>query len=142
MQIRTTGGKLKKCDLTLHWPEKMTFIATATKRVEAEKIAAALACLKLKVSIILRNYHVCVATVYICTKNRVQEMELLDKNNNPLTHARYHREEVKEAVEREKQPLSIDIPTHLQEKMRQYLAEVNLHLRHYFTAFLFGLTYI
>lgn len=56
-------------------------------------------------------------------------MELLDKDNNPLTHAKYHREEVKEAVEREKQPLSIDVPTHLKEQMRQYLAEVSFHLR-------------
>lgn len=56
-------------------------------------------------------------------------MELLDKNNNPLTHAKYHREEVKEAVEREKQPLSIDVPTYLEEQIRQYLAEVSYHLR-------------
>lgn len=56
-------------------------------------------------------------------------MELLDKNNNPLTHAKYHREEVKEAVEREKQPLFIDVPTYLEKQMRQYLAEVSFHLR-------------
>lgn len=56
-------------------------------------------------------------------------MELLDKNNNPLTHAKYHREEVKEAVEREKQPLFIDVPTYLEEQMRQYLAEVSFPLR-------------
>lgn len=56
-------------------------------------------------------------------------MELLDKNNNPLTHAKYHREEVKEAVEREKQPLSIVVPAYLEEQMRQYLSEVSSHLR-------------
>lgn len=56
-------------------------------------------------------------------------MELLDKNNNPLTHAKYHREEVKEAVEREKQPVSIDVPTYLEEQMRQYIAEVSFHLK-------------
>lgn len=55
-------------------------------------------------------------------------MELLDKNNNPLTHAKYHREEVKEAVEREKQPLSIFVPTHVEKQMRQYLAEVSSDL--------------
>lgn len=54
-------------------------------------------------------------------------MELLDKNNNPLSHAKYHREEVKEAVEREKQPLFMDVPTSLKEKMREYLAEVCFH---------------
>lgn len=51
MQYRTTGGKLKKCELTLHWPEEMTFSATASNRVTAEKRAAALACVKLKVRI-------------------------------------------------------------------------------------------
>lgn len=58
-------------------------------------------------------------------------MELLDKNNNPLTHAKYHQEEVKEAVERERQPLFIDVPTHLKEKMREYLEEVSFHLAHF-----------
>lgn len=52
MQFRTTGGKLKKCELTLHWPEENTFIATASNRVAAEKGAAALACLALKVGVI------------------------------------------------------------------------------------------
>lgn len=56
-------------------------------------------------------------------------MELVDKNNNPLTHAKYHREEVKEAVQRDKQPLSLAVPTYLEEQMRQYLAEVSFHLR-------------
>lgn len=65
---------------------------------------------------------------YICLNQMVQEMELLDKNNNPLTHAKYHREELKEAVEREKQPLSIDISTSLERQMREYLAEVSFHL--------------
>lgn len=60
-------------------------------------------------------------------KHLVQEMELLDKNNNPLSHAKYHREEVKEAVEREKQPLFMDVPTSLKEEMREYLAEVCFH---------------
>lgn len=55
-------------------------------------------------------------------------MELLDKNNNPLSHAKYHREDVKEAVEREKQPLFMDVPMSLKEKMREYLAEVCFHL--------------
>lgn len=63
MQFRTTGGKLKKCELTLHWPEEMTFIATASKRVTAEKMAAALACLKLKVRIILGKLHYAFANV-------------------------------------------------------------------------------
>ncbi|XP_074544347.1 ATP-dependent RNA helicase DHX30 [Halichoeres trimaculatus] len=99
MQFRTTGGKLKNCELTLHWPEKMTFSATAKNRVAAEKKAAALACMKLK------------------------ELELLDDNNNPLTHAKYHREEVKEAGERDRRPFSLRVPEYLEDKMREYLAQ-------------------
>ncbi|XP_026169067.1 ATP-dependent RNA helicase DHX30 isoform X1 [Mastacembelus armatus] len=99
MHFRTTGGKLKKCELTLHWPEELTFTATASNRVTAEKTAAALACMKMK------------------------ELELLDKDNNPLTHAKYHREKVKEAGERERRPLSLEIPKYLQEHMREYLTQ-------------------
>ncbi|KAI3374318.1 hypothetical protein L3Q82_006157 [Scortum barcoo] len=99
MQYRTTGGKIKKCELTLHWPEEMTFSGTATNRVRAEKIAAALACMKLK------------------------ELELLDKDNNPLTHAKYHREMVREAGERERRPFPLEIPEYLEEHMREYLAQ-------------------
>lgn len=51
MQFRTSGGKLKKCDLTLFWPEKLVFTATASRRVTAERKAAALACMKLKVKV-------------------------------------------------------------------------------------------
>lgn len=51
LQFRTTGGKLKKCELTLLWPEEITFTAKAGSRAAAEKRAAALACMKLKVSI-------------------------------------------------------------------------------------------
>uniref|UniRef100_A0A3P9HNX1 ATP-dependent RNA helicase DHX30 n=1 Tax=Oryzias latipes TaxID=8090 RepID=A0A3P9HNX1_ORYLA len=99
MQFRTSGGKLKKCDLTLFWPEKLVFTATASRRVTAERKAAALACMKLK------------------------ELELLDKDNNPLTHAKYHREKVKEAGERERRPLPLKIPEYLEESMRDYLAQ-------------------
>lgn len=138
VQFQTTKGKLKKCELTLYWPEEMTFTATATNKMAAEKMAAALACLKLKVRIVVffggGSYFV--ATVYICIEPLVQEMGLLDKNNKPMTHAKYHREEVKEAAEREKQPLFIDVPTHLKEKMRRYLEEVSFHLTH-FIRFLF-----
>ncbi|XP_072219870.1 ATP-dependent RNA helicase DHX30 [Leuresthes tenuis] len=99
MQFRTLGGKVKKCELTLLWPEEMSFTATASSRVAAEKKAAALACMKLK------------------------ELELLDKNNNPLTHAKYHREKVKEAGERERRPLPLQVPEYLKQNMRGYLAQ-------------------
>ncbi|KAM8727254.1 ATP-dependent RNA helicase DHX30 [Acanthopagrus schlegelii] len=99
LQFRTTGGKLKKCELTMRWPEKMTFSATARNRVTAEKSAAALACMKLK------------------------ELELLDEDNNPLTHARYHKQKVKEAGERERRPVPLEVPQHLEQQMREYLAQ-------------------
>ncbi|KAM7379417.1 hypothetical protein PAMP_004968 [Pampus punctatissimus] len=99
VQFRTTGRKVKTCTLTLSWPQDMTFTATANNQAMAEKRAAALACMKLK------------------------ELELLDKNNNPLTHAKYNHEIVKEAGEREKRPLSLEIPEYLAEHMRKYLAQ-------------------
>ncbi|XP_040000586.1 ATP-dependent RNA helicase DHX30 [Xiphias gladius] len=99
MKFRTTGGKQKKCELTLHWPEEMTFTATASNRVTAEKKAAALACMTLK------------------------ELQLLDKNNNPLTHAKYHHEKVREAGERERRPLPLEVPKYLEIHMREYLAQ-------------------
>uniref|UniRef100_A0A667XYK1 RNA helicase n=1 Tax=Myripristis murdjan TaxID=586833 RepID=A0A667XYK1_9TELE len=99
IQFRTMGGKLKKCELTLHWPERMTFTGTAGNRVTAEKRAAALACMKLK------------------------ELELLDQDNNPLTHAKYHREQVKASGERERRPFPLNVPEYLEERMREYLTQ-------------------
>ncbi|KAM8850628.1 ATP-dependent RNA helicase DHX30 [Spinachia spinachia] len=99
LQFKTAGGKVKKCELTLHWPQEMKFFATAGNRLAAEQAAAALACVKLK------------------------ELQLLDKNDKPLTHAKYHREKVREAREREKRPLPLEVPQYLEERMRQYLAQ-------------------
>lgn len=56
----------------------------------------------------------------------IQELELLDENNNPLTHAKYHREQVKEAGERDRRPFSLRVPEYLEDKMREYLAQVSL----------------
>ncbi|TMS09780.1 Putative ATP-dependent RNA helicase DHX30 [Larimichthys crocea] len=99
LHYRTTGGKIKRCELNVRWPEEMTFSATASNRMTAEKMAAALACMKLK------------------------ELELLDKNNNPLTHAKYHREQVREAGERERRPLPLEVPEYLEKHVREYLAQ-------------------
>lgn len=55
INYRTSGGKLKRCELTLRWPEEMKFTAAGNTRATAEKRAAALACLKLKVRIALEN---------------------------------------------------------------------------------------
>ncbi|XP_035489610.1 ATP-dependent RNA helicase DHX30 [Scophthalmus maximus] len=99
MKFRTTGEKAKKCELTLYWPEEMMFTATARNRLAAEKRAASLACMKLK------------------------ELQLLDKNNNPLTHAMYNHEKVREAGERERRPIPLEIPKFLETHVRDYLAQ-------------------
>lgn len=57
----------------------------------------------------------------------MQELELLDKNNNPLTHAMYHKEQVQEAQKRHRRPLALEIPQHLQEDIKEYLAQVSFH---------------
>ncbi|XP_068614425.1 ATP-dependent RNA helicase DHX30-like [Brachionichthys hirsutus] len=99
IQYKTIGGKLKNCRLTLHWPENMMFSAKSTKRVTAENKAAALACMKLK------------------------ELNLLDKNNNPLTHAKYHQEKVQEARKQQRSPVTVEIPEYLEDHVRDYLEQ-------------------
>lgn len=49
----------------------------------------------------------------------------MDKNNNPLTHAKYHMEQVQEARERHLRPPTLDIPQYLQENIKEYLAKVS-----------------
>ncbi|KAG8014200.1 DExH-box ATP-dependent RNA helicase DExH1 [Nibea albiflora] len=99
LHYRTRAGKIKTCELVMRWPKEMTFTATARNRMTAEKMAAALACMKLK------------------------ELELLDENNNPLTHAKYHQEAVREAGERERRPLPLEVPKYLERHVREYLAQ-------------------
>ncbi|KAI2667144.1 ATP-dependent RNA helicase DHX30 [Labeo rohita] len=99
LQYRTTGGKVKTCELTVRWPEEMTFTAHGRRRMEAETNAAALACLRFK------------------------ELKLLDEQNNPLTHARYHQQEVREAGERHRRPCYIEIPTDLEQRIQEYLTQ-------------------
>ena len=61
---------------------------------------------------------VCVCVFY------VQELGLLDDNNEPLTHAQYHKEEVQEAGKRMRRPCSLEIPKELKDKMSEYLTQV------------------
>ncbi|CAN9503526.1 unnamed protein product [Ophioblennius macclurei] len=97
VQFRTTGGRLKRCQLTLAWPQEMTFEGVASSRTAAERQAAALACLKLK------------------------ELDLLDGNNNPLTHAQYHRQQVVKARQRHRRPVMLEISEDLQLRIREHL---------------------
>uniref|UniRef100_W5L5V6 ATP-dependent RNA helicase DHX30 n=1 Tax=Astyanax mexicanus TaxID=7994 RepID=W5L5V6_ASTMX len=102
LRYRTEGGKVKKCQLTVGWPEPMTFTAVGRRRLDAETRAAALACLKLK------------------------EMNLLDEQNNPLTHAKYHQDEVREAGRRERRPCLVEISEDLKHRIRDYLDQYPL----------------
>ncbi|KAG7214784.1 hypothetical protein INR49_010676 [Caranx melampygus] len=159
---------LKKATVTLLWPCKIEEEGYAPKRGDAERIAAAAACLKLKEMGVIGpnnqlprrragrgrgglhsafhdkednswtdNAHMSKAhetqqypspeedasnvaealSLFPQPKSLlgrvIQELELLDKNNNPLTHARYHREKVKEAGERDRRPLPLEIPNYL-----------------------------
>lgn len=54
---------------------------------------------------------------------------MLDKNNNPLTHVKYHSEQVREAGERERRPFPLEVPEYLEECMREYLAQVSSQLK-------------
>lgn len=58
----------------------------------------------------------------------LQELDLLDKDNNPLTHAKYHQEMVREAGERQRRPIPLEVPKHLENHMREYLTQVSLYL--------------
>ncbi|XP_068196409.1 ATP-dependent RNA helicase DHX30 [Antennarius striatus] len=99
IQFKTTGGKFKNCSLSLHWPEQMKFSAKASTKVMAERKAAALACMKLK------------------------ELGLLDENNKPLTHAKYHHEKVQEAMQQQRSPVPVEIPVYLEDDLRNYLEQ-------------------
>ncbi|XP_005171140.1 ATP-dependent RNA helicase DHX30 isoform X2 [Danio rerio] len=99
LQYKTSGGKVKVCELNVLWPTPMTFTASGRRRLEAEANAAALACLKLK------------------------ELNLLDEQNKPLTHARYHQDQVREAGERHRQPCRMQIPEQLELRIQQYLSQ-------------------
>lgn len=61
-----------------------------------------------------------VLTVYIL----LQELHLLDERNSPLTHARYHQKEVREAGERERRPYYVEIPEDVEQRIQEYLAQV------------------
>ncbi|KAK9395958.1 putative ATP-dependent RNA helicase DHX30 [Crotalus adamanteus] len=97
MQFRTVGTKTKICKLTLRWPCPMTFAAKGRRKVEAENKAAALACQKLK------------------------SLGLVDKNNNPLSHAMYNMTSLRELGENQRKPCHIKVPEAMLRKIENYL---------------------
>uniref|UniRef100_A0ABM5GMB6 ATP-dependent RNA helicase DHX30 n=2 Tax=Pogona vitticeps TaxID=103695 RepID=A0ABM5GMB6_9SAUR len=97
MQFRTVGTKTKICKLSLRWPCPMTFAAKGRRKVEAENKAAALACQKLK------------------------SLGLVDKNNNPLSHAMYNMTSLRELGENQRKPWHIKVPETTLRKIENYL---------------------
>ncbi|KAM9100920.1 ATP-dependent RNA helicase DHX30 isoform X3 [Sarcophilus harrisii] len=97
MQFHTVGTKTKLSTLTLLWPCPMTFVAKGRRKAEAENKAAALACKKLK------------------------SLGLVDRNNEPLTHAMYNLASLRELGETQRRPCTIQVPEPILRKMENYL---------------------
>ncbi|XP_041423235.1 ATP-dependent RNA helicase DHX30 isoform X2 [Xenopus laevis] len=91
------GGRIKSCQLTLNWPEPLSFMARGRRRIEAENKAAALACQKLKA------------------------LGLLDTNNKPLSHAKYHQPYVQQLQEEQRKPKRFHVPESVLQRIEDYL---------------------
>ncbi|XP_066572197.1 ATP-dependent RNA helicase DHX30 [Amia ocellicauda] len=99
LQYRTDQRKPRTCQLSLCWPEPLSFTATGRHKSEAENRAAALACLTLK------------------------ERGLIDGSNRPLTHAMYHLDSVRQLGALERRPCALTIPPRLQDRLLHYLTQ-------------------
>ncbi|XP_059795499.1 ATP-dependent RNA helicase DHX30 isoform X1 [Balaenoptera ricei] len=97
MQFHTVGTKTKLSTLTLLWPCPMTFVAKGRRKAEAENKAAALACRKLK------------------------SLGLVDRNNEPLTHAMYNLASLRELGETQRRPCTIQVPEPILRKIETFL---------------------
>ncbi|XP_049572234.1 ATP-dependent RNA helicase DHX30 isoform X4 [Orcinus orca] len=97
MQFHTVGTKTKLSTLTLLWPCPMTFVAKGRRKAEAENKAAALACKKLK------------------------SLGLVDRNNEPLTHAMYNLASLRELGETQRRPCTIQVPEPILRKIETFL---------------------
>ncbi|XP_076985579.1 ATP-dependent RNA helicase DHX30 isoform X2 [Tamandua tetradactyla] len=97
MQFHTVGTKTKLSTLTLLWPCPMTFVAKGRRKAEAENKAAALACKKLK------------------------SLGLVDRNNEPLTHAMYNLGSLRELGETQRRPCTIQVPEPILCKIESFL---------------------
>ncbi|XP_069815352.1 ATP-dependent RNA helicase DHX30 isoform X2 [Dendropsophus ebraccatus] len=95
------GGKMNTCRLTLQWPESMTFVARAQRRIEAERKAAALACQRLK------------------------DMGLLDPQNRPLSNVMYNRTSMQKLQEQQRQAKWFQVPEELLQRIEDYFYRTN-----------------
>ncbi|XP_053324031.1 ATP-dependent RNA helicase DHX30 [Spea bombifrons] len=102
VRYQCDGGAIKTCQLTLTWPEPLTFVARGLRRAEAENKAAALACQKLKA------------------------LGLVDTNNKPLTHARYNMAYVQEVRKQHRQPTRFSVPEPILRRIEDYLCRYPL----------------
>nr|KAF6420241.1 DExH-box helicase 30 [Molossus molossus] len=140
MQFHTVGTKTKLSTLTLLWPCPMTFVAKGRRKAEAENKAAALACKKLKVSLGIQRIRMhCfpssglfdhVALVGGVTWNwrhadvrwaGFESLGLVDRNNEPLTHAMYNLASLRELGETQRRPCTIQVPEPILRKIETFL---------------------
>ncbi|MGH0153391.1 UNVERIFIED_CONTAM: hypothetical protein FKN15_041924 [Acipenser sinensis] len=157
-------GDVKKATLQVNWPRKIEVEGFGTKKIDAERRAAAAACKILKEMGLLspknqlyqaKEYRTLAGRVlprsrsltdeeeeeggwepgreveeeglldvtdFISDPRReTQELGLIDRNNNPLTHAMYHLDVIREQGERERRPCRVEVPPELQERIQRYL---------------------
>ncbi|XP_075683949.1 ATP-dependent RNA helicase DHX30 isoform X2 [Rhinoderma darwinii] len=96
VRYQRSGGRIKTCRLTVHWPESMTFVARGQRWVEAERKAAALACQKLK------------------------DLGLLDTHNRPLTNVMYNISSVQRFQEQQRHAKRFQVPEPLLQRIEDY----------------------
>lgn len=124
MNLRTSKFQISEMAWMFHHSQKHSF--------ECLLVIIAVAVLRSKSILTIDNPYylfqkevVCLSSfttwlIWICP----QELKLLDEQNNPLTHARYHQEEVREAGERHRRPCRIEIPKDLEQRIQEYLSQV------------------
>ncbi|XP_033109458.1 ATP-dependent RNA helicase DHX30-like [Anneissia japonica] len=99
-QYKTTGSKLKRSVLTVNWPVQFEIVTSARKKVEAERMAAALACAKLK------------------------NLGYLDKHNRPRIPGKlllYNKDDIKSFFKADLQPSWISLTPKLKNEVLQGL---------------------
>ncbi|XP_038058115.1 ATP-dependent RNA helicase DHX30-like [Patiria miniata] len=98
------GNLVKQSVLRVTWPKEFTVVGLGTRRSQAEKMAAALACAKLK------------------------EVGLLDENNKPRIAGEvlHSKEEIKEQLWRESRPDWIGLEPDLEMEVKQVLRHVKI----------------
>ncbi|KAK2091067.1 ATP-dependent RNA helicase dhx30 [Saguinus oedipus] len=131
MQFHTVGTKTKLSTLTLLWPCPMTFVAKGRRKAEAENKAAALACKKLKLMVpacpeaggwpLLREDFFKERIFNLGRFQTLESLGLVDRNNEPLTHAMYNLASLRELGETQRRPCTIQVPEPILRKIETFL---------------------